>query len=69
MPIKTYCRNQTDLFPIKLDDMIKANDPVSLLDRLIEGIDIRHIFARYNNKGANANDPKMMIIVIFNAYT
>lgn len=44
MPIKTYCRNQTDLFPIKLDDMIKANDPVRLLDCLIEGIDMKRIF-------------------------
>ncbi len=31
MLIKTYCRNQTDLFPIKLDDIIKSNDPVRLL--------------------------------------
>ncbi|MFV0501692.1 MAG: transposase, partial [Bacteroidales bacterium] len=69
MPIKTYCRNPTDLFPIKLDDMIKANDPVRLLDRLIEGRDMRHIFARYNKKGASAYDPKMMIKVIFYAYT
>ncbi|MFV0501985.1 MAG: IS5/IS1182 family transposase, partial [Bacteroidales bacterium] len=61
MPIKTYCRNQTDLFPIKLDDMIKVNDPVRLLDRLIDGIDLRHLFARYNKKGASAYDPKMMI--------
>jgi transposase len=69
MPIKTYCRNQTDLFPINLDDMIKANDPVRLLDCLIEGIDMKRIFARYNKKGASAYDPKMMIKVIFYAYT
>lgn len=69
MPIKTYCRNQTDLFPIKLDDMIKANDPVRLLDCLIEGIDMKRIFARYNKKGASAYDPKMMIKVIFYSYT
>ena len=63
-----YNQKQTLLFPPSIDENIAVNDPVRLLDAIIDRLDLSSIEKLYNNRGRYTYDPRMMLKVIIYAY-
>jgi transposase len=59
---------QNELFGYTFDDFIPQNDPVRIVDSIVENLDIRKINKRYNNVGCPEYHPKMMNKIIIYAY-
>lgn len=68
MRFKEYVQNKQELFPYTFDDFIPANDPVRIVDSIVENLDLRKIINRYKNLGCSSYHPKMMIKIIIYAY-
>src|SRR5574344_727012 len=64
----SYIHNQMVLFPQRIDKDISEDDPVRLLDALIEGLRLDTIYKLYKPGGRNPYHPKMMLKVILYAY-
>jgi transposase len=63
-----YIHNQMVLFPQRIDKDIAEDDPVRLLDALIEGLCLDNVYKLYKPDGRNPYHPKMMLKVILYAY-
>ena len=61
-------RKQAMLLPPSLDEMVSANDPVMVVDRVIDQIDIRPLISTYKGGGSSGYHPKMLLKVIVYAY-
>lgn len=68
IPFKPYSPKQAMLFPPNLDEMVPANDPVRVVDRAINQIDIRPLISTYKGGGNWGYHPKMLLKVIVYAY-
>lgn len=64
----SYIPNQTVLFPQRIDEDIAENDPVRLIDSVVEHLDLTKFRKLYKEAGRNAYHPKMMLKVILYAY-
>ena len=56
------------LFPERLDVDIEENDPVRIVDSVIDNLKIGRFEKLYHDRGANPYHPKMMLKVIIYAY-
>ena len=65
---KSYTQNDNLLFPHCIGDFIPGNDPVRVLDAIVEHLDISAIEATYRGGGASSFDPRMLLKVILYAY-
>ena len=65
---KSYTQNDNCLFPYCIGDFIPENDPVRVLDAIVEHLDISAIKATYKGGGASSFDPRMLLKVILYAY-
>lgn len=65
---RSYIDNRDLLFPPHLDQDIDANDPVRLIDSIIESLDISNILKLYHPTGRRPYDPKMLLKVVIYAY-
>ena len=65
---KSYNQNDTLLFPHCIGDFIPENDPVRVLDAIVEHLDISAIEATYKGGGASSFAPRMLLKVILYAY-
>ena len=63
-----YIHNQMVLFPQRIDKDIAEDEPVRLLDALIEGLRLDNVYNLYKPDGRNPYHPKMMLKVILYAY-
>ena len=63
-----YCQKQVLLFPPSIDENIAQNDPVRLLDAIVDKLDLSSIEKLYTNLGRHTYDPRMMLKVIIYAY-
>lgn len=43
MVFKEYIQNKQELFPYTFDDFIPQNDPVRIVDAIVENLDLRKI--------------------------
>ena len=68
MSFRPYNPYQTVLFPKKIDEDIAADDPVRVLDALVENLDLQHLEKLYKRRGRSPYHPKMMLKVILYAY-
>lgn len=68
MRFKEYIQNKQELFPYTFDDFIPQNDPVRVVDSIVENLDLRKILSRYKNVGCSSYHPKMMIKIIIYGY-
>lgn len=68
MTFKEYIQNKQELFPYSFDDFIPQNDPVRIVDTIVENLDLRKILSRYKNVGCSSYHPKMMIKILIYAY-
>jgi transposase len=65
---KQYNQGQIELFPQRLDEYIGENDPVRLVSKVVDDLDITHIIKCYKGGGTSSFCPRMMIKVLFYAY-
>ncbi len=65
---KSYNQNDNLLFPHCIGDFIPANDPVRVLDAIVERLDISAIEATYKGGGASSFAPRMLLKVVLYAY-
>ena len=63
-----YIQNQTVLFPQRIDEDIAENDPVRILNHIVEHLDLTRVKKLYREKGRSPYHPKMMLKVILYAY-
>ena len=68
MRFKEYNQNKQELFPYTFDDFIPQNDPVRIVDSIVEQLDLRKLLNRYKNVGCPGYHPKMMMKIIIYAY-
>ncbi len=65
---KSYNQNDYLLFPPCLGDFIAENDPVRVLDAIVENLDISAIEATYVGGGTSSYHPRMLLKVVLYAY-
>ena len=65
---KSYNQNDSLLFPHCIGDFIPENDPVRVLDAIVEHLDISAIEATYKGGGASSFAPRMLLKLILYAY-
>lgn len=65
---KQYNQGQAELFPQRLDDYIGENDPVRLVNQVVNELDLTAIIQSYKGGGTSSFCPRMMIKVLFYAY-
>jgi transposase len=63
----TY-QNQAMLFPPDLNEMVSADHPVRVVDRIIESLDIGLLLVRYKPGGTSSYHPRMLLKVLVYAY-
>ena len=68
MKFKEYTQSQSTLFPHNFDDFIPDNDPVRIINRVVESIDLSAVIATYKDNGCSAYHPKLLLKVIIYAY-
>jgi transposase len=61
---KDYNHKQNLLFPPNIGDLIDANHPVRLVDKIIDRIDITSVLETYKGGGTSSYHPRMMLKVI-----
>ena len=65
---KSYTSNDNLLLPPCLGDFIPQNDPVRVVHRIIEQINLEELYRKYSNKGCSAYHPRMMLQILVYAY-
>jgi len=68
IPFKTYSPKQAMLLPPSLDEMIPANDPVRVVDRVVDQIDIHPLISTFKGGGSSGYHPRMLLKVLIYAY-
>jgi transposase len=66
---KEYDRKQDYLLPPSLQDFIPADDPVHVIAEAVELLDLSSLYSQYSSLGQNAYHPKMLLAVLFYAYS
>ena len=65
---KSYTSNDNLLLPPCLGDFIPRNDPVRVVHRIIEQINLKDFYRKYSFKGYSAYHPRMMLQILVYAY-
>ncbi len=65
---KEYQQNQMTLLPSNLDDLIPAEHPVRVVNKIIDEIEISPLLKKYNPAGCHSYHPKMLLKVIVYGY-
>ena len=65
---RPYIPNQTVLFPQRIDEYIAKNDPVRMVDALVESLNLGGFRKLYKECGRSPYHPRMMLKVILYAY-
>ncbi|MBR8714672.1 hypothetical protein IX318_000513 [Porphyromonas levii] len=64
IPFRPYIHKRSMLFPQRLDEDICENDPVRVVNAIIDGINTDNIYGLYSKLGRYPYHPKMMLKVI-----
>lgn len=65
---RPYTTKQTVLFPQRIDEDIAENDPVRMVDALVESLNLESFRKLYKECGRSPYHPRMMLKVILYAY-
>jgi transposase len=68
IPFKPYSPKQAMLLPPSLDEMVPANHPVRVVDRVVDQIDILPLIKTYKGGGSSGYHPRMLLKVLIYAY-
>lgn len=64
----SYFPKQLILFPQRIDENISENDPVRILDAIVDSLNLDSFRKLYNERGRSPFHPSMMLKVILYAY-
>src|SRR3954470_20190049 len=65
---KVYNQQQTVLLPPSLEELIAANHPVRVVNKVLDQIDIVPLMAKYKVGGTSSYNPRMLLKVLVFAY-
>lgn len=65
---KTYIQEQLSLLPPSYDDLIPKNDPVRIVNTIIDQVDISYLEQSYKGGGTSSFYPRILLKVIIYAY-
>lgn len=65
---RPYIPNQTVLFPQRIDENIAADDPVRIVNAVVDNLNLDNFKKLYKEMGRSVYHPKMMLKVIIYAY-
>ncbi len=65
---KVYHQKQPMLLPPSTEELISANHPVRVVNKVIEQINIQPLIDKYKPSGASIFQPKMLLKVLIYAY-
>jgi len=65
---KAYDQSQVSLLPPSLEELIAANHPVRIVNKVIDAIDIRPINRKYKGGGASSYHPRLLLKVLVYGY-
>ena len=65
---KSYSNNDKLFFLLNPNEDIAENDPVRVVDAMVENLDLRDFKKLYRERGRCAYHPKMMLKIILYAY-
>lgn len=65
---KDYSQDQMALLPPSLEELIPANHPVRVVNKIISEIDLNPLLKKYKGGGTSSFHPRMMMKVIVYAY-
>ena len=65
---KSYNPKQMVLFPQRIDEDIAENDPVRIIDAIVDSLNIENFKKLYRERGRSPYNPKMLLKVIIYAY-
>lgn len=65
---KSYNQGQTTLFPSDLGENIAADNPVRLISRIVDGLNLDKLIDTYKEFGCPSYHPRMLLKVVFYAY-
>jgi len=65
---KNYTTNDNLLLPPTLGDFIEEKDPVRVINRIIESVDLKLLLEKYPGGGCPAYHPRMMLKLLVYAY-
>lgn len=68
MRFKSYIQDDLMLFPLNFDDLIPGNDPVRVVSRVVDSLDLRTLEKDYCHTGRMAYHPKMLVKIIIYGY-
>ena len=63
-----YTPNQLVLFPQRIDENIAENDPVRIVNAIVDSLNLESFKGLYKEKGRSPYHPRMMLKVILYAY-
>ena len=65
---REHINNQLVLFPERIDKDIASDDPVRLVNAVVDSLDMGRIYSLYYDRGASPYHPRMMLKVIIYGY-
>src|SRR6478672_12957264 len=65
---KVYNQQQAMLLPPSLEELIPANHPVRVVNKVLDQIDIVPLMAKYKVGGTSSYNPRMLLKVLVFAY-
>src|SRR5215210_7444273 len=65
---KPYDQQQTMLLPLSLEDLITANHPVRVVNKVLDQVDIVPLMAKHKPGGTSSYNPRMLLKVLVFAY-
>ena len=65
---REHINNQLVLFPERIDKDIAPDDPVRLVNAVVDSLDMGRIYSLYYDRGASPYHPRMMLKVIIYGY-
>lgn len=65
---KSYSNNDRLFFLLNPNEDIAENDPVRVVDTIVEGLDLRDFKKLYHERGRSPYHPKMMLKILLYAY-
>jgi len=68
LQFRSYINNQMVLFPQRIDKDIAEDDPVRILNALIDSLKLDNIYKLFSTAGRHSYHPRMMLKVILYAY-
>lgn len=63
-----YTNKQTILFPSRIDEDIAQDDPVRIIDAVVEGLNLENFHELYRERGRSPYHPMMLLKVVIYAY-